>query len=822
MNQSQMSNHVLIIEDSNFQKTVVLEEATYSLGRHSSNDIIITAQKVSRHHATLLRRTDVKTERYSYWILDGDLQGNRSRNGIYINDKKCLVHELKNGDLIKFSEDIQARYQILSGAAEAVTSYEYPTPSIKTVVEVPENRTSNISGDRQTTLERETVVSPYQNVRVSDSAELLRLSSFAELSPQAIIEVDLKGNLTYTNSTANILFKNIDRAIENHPLIEGLSTNCNASKIAHTREIEVKDHYYRQHSYYLGDSQLIRSYISDITPEKALEQKVEAQTRQYNAVFSNNLYGIILINVETRKIVEINQTACRYLEMSELDILNTNFEDYVLDGANLVILLEQITTDKRDYAGELILKSQSGKLISTEVDISFLDSKPEPKFCLMMKPEDKVVFTLPKDKVNSLPRIQVLKERIKTAIANADRNQKLLALLSIKINDFSNINSAISQEQKIILLSSFAERLKSCLRFGDTIAYNGEDSFLLLTEEIGHIQELSKISQRILNSLEQPFKIGEQQLNIKGNIGIAVYPQDGVNADNLLRNADLALQQTSEEKHYRYQFFNTTMNSQNSVLLKLESFLHNALERDEFLLYYQPQINVNSGNIQGVEALLRWQHPELGLVSPTSFINLAEQTGLIIPIGQWAIKTACQQNKLWHSQGFPPLRVSVNLSLIQFQQPNLPLVVGQILEETELAPNLLELEIAASTVMKNLEYSHHILSQLQQLGVHISIDDFTTSYASWERLKHIPFDTLKINRDFVKQLKNDPQDLAIISAMVALGRGFNLRVVAEGVETQQQIELLKSQDCEQMQGFWFSRPLAAEEATKLLPYNYTE
>ena len=440
----------------------------------------------------------------------------------------------------------------------------------------------------------------------------------------------------------------------------------------------------------------------------------------------------------------------------------------------------------------------------------------------MMKPETKLAFSLPKNKVSSLPRIQVLKEKVKTAIANGNRNQKLLALLSININNFTNIVNAISQEQKIILLSIFAERLKACLRFGDTIAYNGEDSFLILTEEISTIQEISKISQRILESLEQSFKVGEQQLNIKGNIGIAVYPQDGDNSDDLLRNADLALEQTSEEKDYRYQFYNSTMNSQNSVMLKLESFLRNALERDEFILYYQPQINVNSGNIQGVEALLRWQHPELGLVSPSSFINLAEQTGLIIPIGQWALKTACQQNKLWHSQGFPPLRVSVNLSLMQFQQPNLPLVVQQILEETELEPSLLELEIAASTVMKNLEYSYHILSQLQKLGVHISIDDFTTSYASWERLKHIPFDTLKINRDFVKQLKNDPQDLAIISAMVALGRGFNLRVVAEGVETQQQIELLKSQECEQMQGFWFSRPLAAEEATKLLPYNYTD
>ena len=817
MNQPQSKNHVLIIEDPSFKKTVVLEEATYSLGRHSSNDIIITAQKVSRHHATLLRRTDVKTNQYSYWILDGDLQGNRSRNGIYINGKKCLVYELKHGDTIKFSEDIQARYQILDEVIEVVGSYEYPTSSIKKVVEVPEPPSSEAV---RKTIVSEDTISPYQNVLASDSAELLRLSSFAELSPQPIIEIDLKGNLTYTNSTANILFKELNLSLENHPIITGLYAKCNANNVAYSREIKIEDRYYQQYSYYLGDYQLIRSYISDITKEKVLENKVEEQTKQYSVVFENNLYGIILICAESKKIIEINQVACKYLETTEIDIIDTYVENFVLNRASLDSLLTQIATDKRGYAGELILKSKNGNLINTDVNISLLNIEQKPKFCLMVKPENKL-FSLPKDKISSLPQIQVLKEKVKAAIANANRNQKLLAILSININDFANINNAINQEKKIILLSIFVERLKSCLRFGDTIAYSEEDSFFILAEEISTIQEISKISQRILNSLEQSFKVGEQQLNIQGNIGIAVYPQDGNNADKLLKNAELALKQISPENQYRYRFYNSIMNSQNKVSLKLESFLHNALERDEFVLYYQPQVNVNSGDVQGVEALLRWQHPELGLVSPSSFINLAEQTGLIIPIGQWALKTACQQNKLWHSQGFPPLRVSVNLSLVQFQQPNLPLVVRQILEETKLEPSLLELEIAASTVMKDLEYSHYILSQLQKIGVHISIDDFTTSYASWERLKQIPFDTLKINRDFVKQLKNDPQDLAIISAMVALGRGFNLRVVAEGVETQQQIELLKSQECEQMQGFWFSRPLAAEEATKLLPYNYT-
>ena len=810
MNQSQFKRHILTIEELNFKKTVILEEATYSIGRHSSNDIIIAVQKISRHHATLLRRTDIKTNNYSYWILDGDLQGNRSRNGIYINGKKCLVHELKNGDTIKFSRDIQAKYQIKSEVIESEIVDDNFTIEVEAKPQID---------NRQTILNKQTVVTSQREIPMANSSEILRFSSFAELSPQAIIEIDLNGQLIYANSTASLILKQED---QNHPLILGSISNCNAENISLTREVRVENNYYQQVSYYLADYQIIRSYITDITREKIIEAQIEEQTKQYNSIFDNSFYGIIIVSNNDKKIIDINSVACKVLKATELELVNNYIEDFVLNQEELSNILQIIVAEQRDYTGSIVLKTQDGNLINTELEIKLINSDIKPKFCFTLKKEHSVSFNLPKDKVSSLPRLNVFKKQIESAIASADRNQKLLGVLCLKIDNFANISNAITQEQKIILLSSFSERLKTCLRFGDKVAYNGEDNFYILTEEIGTIQEIAKISQRILNSLQQIFKIGEQQLGISGSIGIAVYPQDGDNSEILLSNANLALERTLEGEDGSYQFYNSTMNSQNSVLLKLESFLHNALEKDEFVLHYQPQINVNNGNIQGVEALLRWQHPELGLVAPTSFISLAEQTGLIVPIGQWVLKTACQQNKLWYSQGFPPLRVSVNLSPLQFQQPDLPLVVSKILQETQLKPNLLELEIAASTVIDNLEYSHHILSELQEIGVHISIDDFTTGYASWEKLKQIPFDTLKINRDFVRQLKNDPQDLAIISAMVALGRGFNLRVVAEGVETLQQIELLKSQECEQMQGFWFSRPLAAEEATKLLPFDYVE
>lgn len=812
MNQAKSIRHVLIVEESNLKKTITLEDATYSLGRHSSNDIIITSQRVSRHHATFLRRTDAKTNEYSYWILDGDLQGNRSRNGIYVNNKKCLVYELQHGDTIKFSRDIGATYNKLSDftrvpyTEKKSVSFEQATPQVRT----------------KTLLTEDAVVVPPQEARTSNSAELLKSSSFAELSPQGIIEIDTLGNLVYSNSTAENLFTNIKQKITNHPLIADLYSICNEKNISTVREIRLNNKYYQQKSYYLAADRVIRSYITDITKEKKLENRIEEQTKQYNLIFENSLQGIIIIDAQSRKILEANQAACNYLEINSSEIEDRVIEEFALEKDHLVDFLRQIVLDKKGFSGSIILKKQDGTLVNTNLDINIIDSTEQRKICLIIKKENNLSYFLPTDKVNSLPRIQLLKEKISHAIANAGRNQKLIAVLTIAIDNFENIKLAISAEQKIILLSSFAERLKACLRYGDTIAYGEKDNFFILMEEISNIQEVAKISQRILDSLQQMFKIGEQQLSIVGNIGISVYPQDGEDANSLFENSGLALKRVLKEKNSCYQFFNATMNSQNSVMLKLESFLYNALEKEEFVLYYQPQIDVNNGNVQGVEALLRWQHPELGLVSPNSFINLAEATGLIVPIGHWVLRTACKQNKQWHSQGFPPLRVSVNLSLIQFQQPDLPSVVKQILEETELAPHLLELEIAADTVLSNLEYSNHILSQLQSIGVHISIDNLTTSNTSWEKLKNIPFDTLKINRDFVHQLKNDPQDLAIIAAMVALGKGFNIRVVAEGVETQQQIEILRSQECQQMQGFWFSRPLAAEEATKLLPLDYME
>jgi diguanylate cyclase (GGDEF)-like protein/PAS domain S-box-containing protein len=804
--------HVLIIEESTFRRTIILTEPTYSIGRQSSNDIVLSLPKVSRHHATFLRRTDVKTNNYSYWLLDGDLQGNRSRNGVFVNGKKCLVHELKHGDIIKFGDEVTAKYQISSGSDLMVEEGE--SPQKQTI-----NAKSEPLG-KQTLFNKETVVYPEQQNKYLDNYELIRLASFAELSTQPIFEIDLQGNLTYLNSAALISFPELKQNNLAHPFLSDLIEECDRNNQKIQREVRLNERIFEQNAHYLPENKIIRSYIVDITKEKKLAEKLQWQEELYRSLLQQIPVGVLLVDGVTKKIVDVNAISCELVNYTREEICKLTIDRLSCKQENLETNLQRILADKISFTGETELRRQDHSTVNVEMKISLVGTDTEPQFLIILRQLEQEEISTRQEQITSLSDRFFFQQQLTKAIANGKRNQKLICVMYVNFSHFSEISNTIGNELTNRLLYSFGERLSSCLRAGDTVAYWDDNKFAVLMPEIKTIEEVGKIAERIVHALEQCFKLDEHQFILKSNIGIAIYPQDGEQVDTLLKNADLALYRSHSEEHPHYQFYNPTMNSQALVLLGLEHSLCRALERQELLLYYQPQINVNSGQIQGIEALLRWQHPELGMVSPPSFIKLAEQTGLIIPIGEWVLKTACAQNKIWQSQGLPPLRVSVNLSSMQFQQPNLPLMVEEILSEVGLEPHLLELEINATTLTKNMEYSYHTLEQLQELGVYICIDNFATGFSSFDCLKKFPFHTLKIERAFVQNLKNEPQDLAIILALVALGRGFNLRVVAEGVETRQQIELLRSLQCEQMQGFWFSRPLAAEDATKLLPLDW--
>ncbi|GAB4533619.1 MAG: hypothetical protein Tsb0014_19200 [Pleurocapsa sp.] len=817
MNTSAKVRHILVIEDPAVKRTVSLENATYSIGRHSSNDIVLSCQKTSRNHATLLRRTDVKTNKYSYWILDGDLQGNRSRNGIYVNDRKCLVHELKHGDAIRFSGDARAKYNIISNLAEFPEEINDNAPAENAINQQLISSQKTVLSEENSIASRETLTS---NISFS---EPVKVTSFAELSPIPIIEIDLYGKITYINSAAIINFKDIHQKQAEHPLLENLISQFNSRESnLLSREVKIDSRFFQQNSHYLPETKVIRSYILDITKEKVLGKNLKENQSLYQNILKQVTEGILIINGATKKIIEVNRAACECLGYPAEEILKMTIYELSFEEEKFARILQKIVVENSNFSGIALFRHQNGSIVNTNLKIDLIDSGEVENFCVIFHNNSSQTTNFSVDALAvNLTKRDVFHEQLVTAIANAKRSQKLLAVMFFSLDFLPSIQETLGYEKSNQLLSNLAERLRSSLRSGDTVTHWKEGIFALLMPQISGIEEAAKITQRLQNTLGESFKLGDKKFSITTHIGIAIYPQDGTEIDTLLKNANIALHRT-QKSNSNFQFHSETMNSQAAVMLELEKLLHHALERNEFQLYYQPQINVKTGKIKGIEALLRWEHPELGLVSPSSFLKLAEQTGLIIPIGEWVIRTACRQNKLWQSQGLPPLKVAVNLSVVQFQQPNFVATIKQILAETQLDPSLLELEISASILMEDMEYSRYILSQLKKLGVYISIEDFAIGFSSLESLKQLPFNTLKIDRAFVQELSDNPQDLAIVSALVELGKGFNLRVVAEGVETRQQIELLRSLNCEQMQGFWFSRPLAVEEATKLLPFNYDE
>jgi diguanylate cyclase (GGDEF)-like protein/PAS domain S-box-containing protein len=420
------------------------------------------------------------------------------------------------------------------------------------------------------------------------------------------------------------------------------------------------------------------------------------------------------------------------------------------------------------------------------------------------------------DALTGLPNRALFEDRLKVALAQAHRNRQMLAVMFLDLDRFKLVNDTLGHGHGDLLLKSVARDLTELVREGDTVARVGGDEFTILLADIGSAEAATAVAGRILDRLKRPRVVEGHELRVTTSIGISLYPADGTDAETLLRNADTAMYRAKDQGRDNYQCFTPAMNAGAVQRLTLERELREALERGEYVVHYQPVADLASGEVTGCEALLRWQHPRSGLLLPGEFIDVAEEIGLIVPLGEWVLRTACGQVKAWQEAGFAPVRVSVNLSARQLQDGSLVETVRQALEDTGLDPALLELEITESAVMTNVEASVAMLEELKAMGVGIAVDDFGTGYSSLSYLKQFPIGTVKIDRSFVRDITTDPNDAAIVTTIIAMAKSLKVRVIAEGVETPQQLEFLRERGCDGYQGFILSKAVPAEAFRRFL------
>ncbi|MBI4838696.1 MAG: EAL domain-containing protein [Nitrospirae bacterium] len=451
------------------------------------------------------------------------------------------------------------------------------------------------------------------------------------------------------------------------------------------------------------------------------------------------------------------------------------------------------------------------------------------EFTVRRQAEDTIKHMVYYDSLTGLPNRVLFTDRLSQVIFQSQRSNKKLAVMFLDLDRFKNINDTLGHPTGDLLLKAVADRLLKSLRQSDTISHDvtdeftisrhGGDEFTILLPGVNHVRDAARVAQKVLDTLTERFRVGVHELFISASAGISMFPTDGDNAETLIKNADIAMYTAKEHGRNNYQFFTSSMNASVFERLTVENSMRKAIKKDEFFMHYQPRVNIKTGRITGMEALVRWQHPEFGLVPPAQFIPLAEETGLIIPIGEQILWKTCKQNKTWQDSGLPHLRVGVNLSARQFQQQNLVEMIALALNNTGLSPASLEIEITESTIMKDVGRTVRILNKIYDMGIQIAIDDFGTGYSSLSYLKAFPIDMLKIDRSFMMGVTINQSDAAIVNAIIAMAHILKLKVIAEGVETEEQLQFLRSGLCDDVQGYFFSRPLPPDEFEQLLKNN---
>ncbi len=863
------TRHLLVIDEGEGHRVIELKASSYFVGRDPTNAIVLDSKDVSRQHAIFLRLTSANPNDYNFLLIDGNLQGTASSNGTRVNAEPCLSTRLCHGDQIRFGCQAKANYLIL----DPLTDQEFKDYCQKGEYEDLLTEVHNARG---------TIIIDHPQQTNFEAASLVRLASFPEIIPSPMFEVNLRGELTYLNPAAMRDFPDLHNQGMQHPILQGLMALIKQSnRNILSREVEIEGKFFEQSIHFISETSLIRCCLFDVTQRKHAESELKKRDRLLQSVAQSTAHLLTTVDYEmaiSKALATFGEMAgvdriCVFENHLQEDsfLASVRFEwrhDAVpsVRGTShresqpykdsylqrwLPILANGGTIRDSTCALPELERQQlvqdgilSLMIVPIIVSGSFwgfieLDSCVEEH--IWSEQEESIVATLATsisaalqrqykdeiiqrqafhDALTGLPNRILFTDRLNLALTEARRSQHSLAVMFMDLDRFKTINDTLGHSAGDALLQEVANRVKHCLRESDTVARWGGDEFTLLLPNIDHIEDATRTAQRILEAFREVIPLEGHDIYVNTSIGIAFYPADGREAETLLKNADVALYQAKERGRGIYQLYNRVMNSAASEQFILRNGLRHALDRQELLLHYQPQVDLLSGRFVGIEALLRWQHPEKGLISPATFIPLAEETGLIIEIGEWVLRTAIQQAVEWQREGFQPLSIAVNLSARQFYEPNLVEMIADILQETQLDPSSLELEITESTAIKNIHVTQDILQQIQAMGIRIAMDDFGTGYSSLNYLTQLPLDTLKIDRSFIQNLWSEAKELEIIHAVISLGRALHLTVIAEGIDNTEQLDLLKSLNCPIVQGYLTGCPCPANEIRTTLQKNW--
>ena len=463
-------------------------------------------------------------------------------------------------------------------------------------------------------------------------------------------------------------------------------------------------------------------------------------------------------------------------------------------------------------------KDKEMRLLERTIDLNSQELNEANK--LLRKQNEEIFQLASMDVLTGLPNRHIFNSKMDEVLKRSMRHNRKFAVMFIDLDRFKVINDSLGHHIGDLLLKNVAIRLTSCIRRTDTVARLGGDEFTILFDEIRDINDTKNIAHKILKELSKPFVLEGHELMITGSIGVSAYPSDGCNVVELFKNADTAMYQAKAIGRNNFVLYHSTMGEKAAAHMELDSKLRKALDRDEFVLHYQPQMDIATGNLCGLEALLRWNSPDLGLVPPIDFIPLAEETGLILPIGEWVLQSACSQNKVWQQSGLKKIRIAINVSYRQLHNSDFISSIDSALKMFDLEPECLEIELTESSVMQNPDISMNVLRRINAKGIYLSIDDFGTGYSSLSTLRKFTINKLKIDKSFIQDIENNPDAQAIIGAIIAMSHSLNLDVIAEGVETQAQLKFLKEKKCNQIQGYLISKPKPAGEIEPMLKESY--